>query len=402
MRILFISPRLCLPLISGARLREYYLARSLAEHADVTYVSFTHPGFAIPTRADLPFFREIHMAPLNRTYSPIRIARGLVGRWPLTVLNYTSDAMKTVLRDIVADGKFDLVHLDATQLAAYPQFLQSVVREPLLSVFNWHNIESEVYQRYSTGANSLPRRVYASITARRMAAVERRLLGDSSGHVVCSQREQEQLLAVSPGSRVAVVENGVDTEYFAEASRNPAKSRIVFVGSMDYHANIEAAVWFVQRVWPRLFDRFPEWRLTLVGSRPVPAVRALSDVRGVEVTGTVPDVRPFYREAVAAIVPLQSGGGTRLKVLEAMAAGVPVISTTFGTEGLTVLPGRDIMIADQEEDWLPALNSLAESRVSSTLVAAGTELVRSRYDWRIQGDKLFQIYCRWLEDGTLS
>jgi glycosyltransferase involved in cell wall biosynthesis len=395
MRILFVSPRLCFPLFNGARLREYYLARALSEHAEVTYVSFVFPGFPVPTQADVPFFRETHILPLTGRNNPLLLARGLLGRWPLTVVNYTRAAMKRTLAEILARQKFDLVHLDGTYLAAYVPFLQAAGAGPV--VFDWHNIESELLWRYSAGMRFLPKKIYAAITARRMAATEAWLLRASLGHTVCSAREQAQLLALEPAARVEVIDNGVDTGSFSGTGPQPVRDRIVFVGALNYHPNIEAAVWFVGRVWPRVSASFPHWRLTLVGCHPGPAVRELAKTPGVEVTGTVPDVRPFYREAVAAIVPLLTGGGTRLKILEAMAAGVPVVSSSLGAEGLAVSPAKDILIADGEDAWLPAIGSLAADGARwDALSAAGSQLVRSRYDWRVLGERLYQTYARWL------
>lgn len=397
MRILFVSPRLCFPLFNGARLREYYLARALSEHAEVTYASFVFPGFPVPTQADLPFLREIHILPLTGRNNPLRLARGLVGRWPLTVVNYTRAAMKRTLAEILARQKFDLVHLDGTYLAGYVPFLQAAGAGPV--VFDWHNIESELLWRYSASMRFPLKKIYAAITARRMAATEAWLLRGSLGHTVCSAREQAQLLALAPTARVEVIDNGVDTDAFSSTAVQPVRDRIIFVGALNYHPNIEAAVWFARRVWPRVSASFPHWRLTLVGCHPSPAVRELAEIPGVEVTGTVADVRPYYREAVAAIVPLLTGSGTRLKILEGMAAGVPVVSSSLGAEGLAVSPGNDVLIADGEDAWLPALSSLAaDSTRWDALSAAGSQLVRARYDWRVLGERLYQTYARWLKD----
>jgi len=395
MRILFVSPRLCWPLLSGARLREYHLGRALGERAEVAYVSFAAPGVAVPAAADLPFFREIHVVPLQGRYSPLRIVRGLVGRWPIGVVNYTRAAMKSALAGILARRRFDLIHLESTHLAAYVPFLQAATATPV--VFDWHNIESELFRRYSENVTSLPRKVYAGITARRMAATENWLLHNSLGHLVCSVRERQQLLALAPTARVAVVENGVDADYFAASGVAPSRHRIVFVGSMDYHANIEAAAWFVRRVWPRVSAAFPNWTLTLVGSNPAQAVLDLEETPQVEVSGTVDDVRPYYREAVAAIVPVLTGSGTRLKILEAMAAGVPVVSSSVGAEGLEVSPDKDILIADDADAWLPALRSLSsDPALARAIATSGREMVRSRYDWRSLGEGLYHTYERWL------
>jgi glycosyltransferase involved in cell wall biosynthesis len=136
--------------------------------------------------------------------------------------------------------------------------------------------------------------------------------------------------------------------------------------------------------------------LTIVGANPAPAVLALRTKAGIEVTGGVQDVRPYYREAFAAVVPLRTGMGTRLKILEAMAAGVPVVSTSIGAEGLAITPGQDLLIANSDEDWLPALISLCQPARRENIVEAGRTLVRSRYDWNIIGDALCTAYQEWV------
>jgi len=395
LRILFVSPRQSWPLYSGARMRDHYFAQALGRRAALTYVFFSEPGRASPQRADLPFCRRIVPVPAPRLYTPGKIVRGVLGRWPLPVVNYTSNEMKAALAGVLREDQFDLVHLDSIHMAAY---VPGVCRQtPAPVVYNWHNIESELMRRYSAGVQPL-RKLYAAWTARRLAALERQILGQAFGHVVCSQRERAQLLGIVPEARIAVIENGVDTAFFAEPPVAPGRRhRIVFVGSMRYHGNVEAAVWFARSVWPRIRERFPAWRLTLAGYDPAPAVLALRGAENVEVTGTVEDLRPYYGEALAAIVPVRTGGGTRLKILEAMAAGVPVVSTTLGAEGLAVSPGRHLLIADREEDWLRQLSALApQGDLWNGLVAAGRDLVRSRYDWEILGAALYETYSHWL------
>ena len=212
MRILFLSPRLCLPLLTGARIREYYLARALAQHADVTYASFIQPGFPEPDSAELGFFSEVFLVPLLGRYGLKKIARGLTGRQPLNVLNYTTDEMTSVITAIAARNRFDLVHLDSCHMVEYVPLVETLWQSPVRTVYDWHNIESELMRRFAANVNSLPKRVYANLTAKRLARLEKRILGSGFGHVVCSPREKEKLLAIAPGARIAVIENGVDTE----------------------------------------------------------------------------------------------------------------------------------------------------------------------------------------------
>jgi len=172
---------------------------------------------------------------------------------------------------------------------------------------------------------------------------------------------------------------------------------------MDYHANIDGAVSFAHDVWPGLRGRHSELIFTIVGRDPAPEVRALATHPGIEVTGTVDDVRPSYRDALAAVVPLKTGGGSRLKILEAMAAGVPVVSTTLGAEGLDVHDGKDILMADTNEQMAEKIVSLIESEeLRQRLRAAGRALVSERYDWSRLGASLFEVYQQLLETGLLE
>ena len=400
MRILFISPRQCWPPISGAKLRDYHLARALGQQAGLTYAHYLDPGAKPLTRADLPFCRDVVSIPKPRTYTLRKIARGLVGHWPLPVLNYTSDEMVAALSDAVLSETYDLIHLDSIHMMGCLEPIASALGSKARVVYDWHNIESEAMWRYSRSVNSPVHRCYAALTARRLERLEYSILSSALGHVVCSDRERQHLLTLAPDARIAVLNNGVDTEYFSEPVPEVIRNRIVFVASMNYRPNIEAAVAFTHAVWPRLREQLPGCRLTLVGADPGRAVLDLRKVPGVEVTGTVADVRPYYHQALAAIVPLRSGGGTRLKILEAMAAGVPVISSELGVEGLGVEPGKNILLADPDdsEAWIRGLSGLAESESRRrNLTAAAKQLVEEHYDWKILCRSLFETYRQWLE-----
>lgn len=171
------------------------------------------------------------------------------------------------------------------------------------------------------------------------------------------------------------------------------------MGSMDYHANIHAVVDFARDVWPVIHPRQPDLVFTIVGRNPSTEVRELSAHPGIEVTDTVDDVRPYYREAVASIVPLKVGGGSRLKILESMAAGIPVVSTTLGAEGLEVRHGTEIVIADTNEQLASAISDLlASDELQKRLSQAGRALVSQRYEWKIAGESLFRTYEKLLAD----
>jgi glycosyltransferase involved in cell wall biosynthesis len=174
----------------------------------------------------------------------------------------------------------------------------------------------------------------------------------------------------------------------------------LFVGSMDYHANVDGVTHFAQATWPAIHAKKPGLVFTIVGRSPGAAVRALAELPAIEVTGTVEDVRPYYREAVVAIVPLRIGGGSRLKILEAMAAGVPVVSTSLGAEGLAVNNGRDVLLADAPGEFSRAvLDMIEDGPARDKLVTAARALVHTRYDWSTIGQGLFDLYERLTDRG---
>ena len=397
MRILLLSPRQACPPTSGAKLREYHLARALGREASLTWIYFADPGANNGDTLDFP--AERIALPRPKPYTPYKIAAGVFGRWPLPVVNYTSVAMRAAITKAIQKNKFDLVQVDAIQLAAYTPLLQSLLPGVPI-VYDWHNIESELMYRYAAHTPSPAKQMYARMTARRLAAVERWLLASAGGHIVCSERERLQLAAIAPEARIATIDNGVDTSSFdATAASNQRRDSLVFVGAMAYHANVEAVVWFATKIWPRLQSESPGLRLVLVGANPTPDVTALASISGVEVTGTVPDVRPYYGRAIAALAPLRTAGGTRLKILEAMAARVPVISTAVGAEGLDVLPGKDIFIAEGLDEWSAALRLLQDPHVWTGAADAGRSLARRRYDWEVLGQRLRDTYQTWKYRG---
>ena len=401
MQILFVSPRQCWPAVSGAKLRDYHLAKALGTRARLHYVFFQAPQGKTVTKSELPFCETITAIPPARTYTPAKILRGLLGKQPISVVNYTTPEMTAALTQIVGANKFDFVQFDSIHLAAYEPLVRRLQPKSRI-VYDWHNIESDIMRQYAERSTSAARKFYSSVTARKLAGAEHDSLHSAFGHLVCSDRERAILVADVPRARVEVIENGVDTGRFPETADSGTRDRVLFVGQMDNHANIDAVTWFTREIWPGLHRKFPQWKLTLVGADPVPAVRALGSEAGVEVTGTVPDVAPYYKDAIAAIVPLRAGSGTRLKILEAMAARVPVVSTPIGAEGLDISDGGNLLLAPGDgpgcsEKWITALASLdPEQPLRATLTAAGRSLVEARYDWGVVGQRLYGAYERWL------
>lgn len=429
MRILHFVPKNCFPVNTGAKLRNYYFAREMAAKANVTFLSFGEnsqsngcpsKSSSIEPLAPLESFCErVITVPHKNSYSLCKIVRGLVGKYPLTVLNYTTDLMAETLRQTLEENAFDVVQVESLLLAAYLPILRAAKNRPLI-ICDWHNIDSEVMLRYSRHAPSRARKLYALATAKRLQVLEKQALSRFDGHFVVSRRDRNKLLEIAPDSHLFVADNGVDCRFFADEaitqahsfwrqreadstksnlqikndfSRPTERTRLLFVGSMDYHANIDAVVKFAKEVWPSIFAQNPQITFTIVGRNPAAEILALANCPGIEVTGTVDDVRPFYKDAFAAVVPLRIGGGSRLKILEAMAAGVPVISTRLGAEGIEITEQENILLAETPAEFSQTVAEIYKDKeLNKKLAASARTFVQKNYDWSSIANTLFQSY----------
>jgi sugar transferase (PEP-CTERM/EpsH1 system associated) len=404
MRVLYFSPRICWPTISGAHLRDFYFARTLARNAQLTYVGLVNEDAQdqaeeLRGRLEPQNGTKVYALRRDAGYRTINIVRGLIGPTPLNVLNYTSQAVISAIDPILREQSFDVIQIESMHLIAYAQHIRKVAPRTRL-ILDWHNIESEILARFAENDSNPLRALYARRTSKLSRGVEDQLLALCDAHTVCSERERKVLLARVPDTRIEVVGNGVDCGFFASNVAAGERRDVLFMGRMDYHANIDAALYFARTTWPLIHSRRPELRLVIVGAQPPEQVRALvSD--SVIVTGTVDDVRPYYHKALVSVVPLRVGGGTRLKVLEAMAAGTPVVSSTLGAEGLAVTHGKDILIADSPEAMSDAVvNMQAASGEYQQQIAHARQLVEEQYDWNVVGEILLRVHAEQVRMGA--
>jgi polysaccharide biosynthesis protein PslH len=419
MRILYLSPRRCWPVDSGGRLRDYQLARQLSRHARVTYATVCPPEpSSSPNLASsgLPSpesqFESYAIFPDAKRYSALNLLRGITGPTPLPVLNWSSRAAARKLAELGRASTFDTIQAEGVHLLSYLPILRQFSGKPPI-ICDWHDILSEQMSSYAEIAPSTARKFYARRTASLLRLAETEALIRFDAHTAVSERDRETLRNRVAGRaqtnpEIQVVDNGVDSGYFSDEAleeahslwlrsseeRRPASRRLLFVGAMDYHANIDAVTRFARDVWPELRKRYTDLVFTVVGRHPTPQILELDNrERQIEVTGTVPDVRPYYREAFAAVVPLRMGSGTRLKILEAMAAGLPVISTTLGAEGLDPAILQRISIANSDFEMMDAVARIArEPQETISQAAESRMLVRHRHDWSVIGDRLFGIH----------
>jgi sugar transferase (PEP-CTERM/EpsH1 system associated) len=386
MRILWLNAGLLLPLDKGGKLRTWHVMRHLAARHEITYLSFED---ASQTEADRIGMRQV--CGRLETVPRVDAAKGTwrfyadAGRYvadaaPYAVAKYRSRAFADRLAGLVADGGFDVVVCDFL-----PPAVNMPRRLPCPSLLFTHNVEAEIWRRHAeTVANPLRRALLAQ-QHRRMLRFERGALARFDRVLAVSDADARTFARLYPGalrSPVHVVRTGVETDFFVPAPAEAVPTHMVFTGSMDWLPNEDGVTYFCREILPRIRRSEPDATLSIVGRAPTPAVKALAGIPGVEVTGRVDDVRPHIARAAVYVVPLRIGGGTRLKIFEAMSMAKAVVSTAVGAEGLPVTNGRDIDLADEPSRFAHAVVRLMrDAEARRAMEAAARALVVERYDW---------------------
>ena len=397
MHILWIKTELLHPVDKGGRIRTYNMLRELKRANDVTYLTLDD-GAAAPDALERASeyatrVETVRFDPAARR-SP-RFYGELVGNLlsplPYAVARWRSPEMTRRLLRLVSETRPDVVVCDFL-------FPSLNVPTPLgaPTVLFQHNVEAVIWRRHADVASNPLARFYFTEQWRRMRRFEAKecLRYD---HVVAVSDEDARAFAEEYGTpSVSSVPTGVDTDYFRRSGREAlAPNELVFVGSMDWMPNEDGVTWFVDAVLPLIRARVPDVVTTVVGRNPPGHIRALAERDpSVRVTGTVPDVRPYLERAALSVVPLRVGGGTRLKIYEAMSIETPVVSTAIGAEGLPVRGGEHIAIADAPQDFADSVVSLlGDAPRGARMAASAVDLVRRRFSWASVADQ-FADTCR--------
>lgn len=386
MRILWLNAGLLLPLDKGGKLRTWHLMRHLAQRHEITYVSFADPDTTPAIREGMrEVCTHLHVIPRrDASKGTLAFYRDAASRLfdplPYAVGKYRSPEYRATVDQLLASETFDLVVCD---------FLVPAVNMPASlpcpSVLFTHNVEAEIWRRHAERQSDPVRRFLFRQQWQRMLRFEGQTINRFDLVLAVSDTDRDTFQRLYPGQLTApvfTVATGVDTAFFAPQEPQQPAPHLVFTGSMDWIPNEDAMTSFCQDVLPLVRATVPDVTLSIVGRAPTPAVQRLAELPGVAVTGSVDDVRPFMREAAVYIVPIRIGGGTRLKIFEAMAMGKAVVSTTIGAEGLPVSDGEHVWLADTPRDFADAtLTLLRDAARRAQLARTGRQLVLDHYDW---------------------
>lgn len=386
MRILWLNSGLLLPLDKGGKLRTWHVMRHLAQAHDITYLSFAEPGQRHQDRVGM---REVCnvLETVPRT-DPAKgtlafyadAARHVVDSLPYAVGKYRSNEYAARVERLLDSGQFDVVVAD---------FLPPVANLPrrltVPSVLFTHNVEADIWRRHAENASNPFSRALMTQQWKRMLRFEREALSRFDLALAVSDADSQTFGRLYPGALrrpIHVVQTGVDTSYFSPLPGTERRAHLVFTGSMDWLPNEDGMLYFVREILPRIREVEPEATLSIIGRAPTPAVRRLAEEKGITVTGRVEDVRPHVAKGDVYVVPLRIGGGTRLKIFEAMSMAKAVVSTTVGAEGLPVTTGRDIVIADEPAEFAEAVvHLIRDADARRRIESEARQLVVERYDW---------------------
>ncbi len=370
-----------MPVDTGGKIRSFNILRHLATKHEVTLLSYyggsRDPGYETEIVERLSGAQTIYTAaPEGTLRQSLDYIRRLPSRAPYAVTKFTDSKVRQTLAQWLDARRFDVAVCD---------FLSASLNFPnrlgVPCVLFQHNVESVLWQRMAETESAPLRKLSYKIEAAKMLRYEQRTLGRFHHVIAVSQQDREEMLKLDQRCRITVVPTGVDTEQYRSAPSAAGNPPIVaFVGSMDWEPNIDAAEYFCREIWPAVLHDFPDARFQIVGRNPHARVQRLKSA-SVEVTGKVASVADYLGPATVIIVPLRIGGGTRLKIFEAMAMGKAVVSTSIGAEGLDLTPGRDLLIADTSGSFAASILQLLREPERRRAYEQAAAALAARYDW---------------------
>lgn len=403
MKILIVTPTFPYPLNCGANIRIYNLIKVLSSHNTIDLVSIADRNVSDADLDELlKYCGSIRLAAVERKPKllqvPKVIGRFLAGR-PFSLKYVESPQLEALLRGISEHDGYDIIQFEHSTMAYYVEQLNPELNAAKILTF--HNICSAQYYRMFTAERNVIRKIRWFLEWLPMVRWEPTKAARFHKLIVVSAMDRHLLLFLNPDLDISVIPNGVDIDHFTAYDSEEREKNVLFVGALDYEPNSDAVRYFHEEIFPIVRLAIPDVTMTVVGRNPPADIRALSRDPAVTVMGNVDDVRPFYRKAMLSAVALRSGGGTRLKILESMAAETPVVSTGIGCEGIDVRDGHNILVANDRQTFAEKVTWLmSRPQLWKTISEGGRNLAEESYDWKYLGGRLQSIYEQDMAGGT--
>ncbi|MBI1765634.1 MAG: glycosyltransferase [Acidobacteria bacterium] len=389
MRILWVKAGKLLPVDTGGKIRSYNILKHLAARHELTLLSYyggpRDMAYEQAIQAELPGTRAVHTGAAEG--NALDYLRRLPSPAPYAVSKFTDREVRRIVTVCLQEQRYDVAVCD---------FLSATLNFPAHAatptVLFQHNVESILWQRQAKHEPNLLKRLAFKIEAAKMTRYEARAVGQFTHVIAVSDADRDLMKPMTEAARLSVVPTGVDLAQYraAAASDSAAEPLVMFLGSMDWEANIDGVEYFHREIWPQVKQSVPNARFRVVGRNPHARIQRLA-AAAVEVTGTVPSVLEHLRAAAVFVVPLRIGGGTRLKIYEAMALGKATVSTTIGAEGLDVNHGQDILLADDPASFAQSTIALLQDAALRQQLEQAAAAQAAKFDWPLIVDRFEEV-----------
>jgi sugar transferase (PEP-CTERM/EpsH1 system associated) len=402
MRLLFLTPQFPYPPHKGTTLRNYNLIAGLAARHEIDLLS-VHDSPHMPPGTPLDrLCRRIAVVAVSARSSVRRAIDTLLSPWPDMGLRLWSPQFTAQLHAWLADGRYDAIQIEGIELARYGLTLTPTLsRQGSKLVFDDHNAEYllqvRIAQTERAARGWTPGVIYSTIQARKLRRFERRIAQQADRVVAVSDADADALRELDPALTIQVVPNGIDTALYDRAHVTPIDlppHALVFTGTMDFRPNVDAVLWFAREVLPLIKHAVADAHFVIVGQRPHARLAELRSDASIVITGGVDDTRPYITGASVYVIPLRMGGGTRFKLLEALALQSPCVSTTLGAEGFEVVSGQELLLADGAAAFARATVDLIRQPEQGRDLGEAGRSFAEKYDWRHIVPKLEEFIMR--------
>jgi glycosyltransferase involved in cell wall biosynthesis len=394
-----------LPIKDGHTRRSYNILKGLGKKNQVHFLAFYEtPEEILPENINelKSFCHEVEFFPAPPKkfglFMIARLIRSIVSREPYTIWRHYSKAYLKRVDDLISTKQFDIVHCDILPLAYTIRDKKSVFR-----AITDHDVSYLKCLRMGQQTSNVFLKLFCYFEAWKLKRLEGRVFGEVNLGITVSEMDKVLLEKICPEGRFEVIENGVDVEKFKADSNQGSGNTLIWLGGFDHYPNKQGIFFFLENIYPKIKEECPEIKFDIVGGGIPPKLQYIADIdKSIRLLGYVKSPLPYMQGASVFVVPVLSGGGTRLKVLEAMAVGKPVVTTTIGCEGINGMNEKHYIIADEPQDFVEATLRLLRNDSLRTLIGSNArKLVEDNYDYDSICNKLNQIYQQALKDRVM-
>lgn len=408
MKILWLSHLLPFPSQGGGVLqRSANLIKTVANVHDVTLLAFNQKNILRMFNPDLNVSLSLALNEINKYCKQVKVVdiecdekyagkfrlalSSLFSRLPYSIRWLSSDVYKKILNELLADNSYDVIWFDTISLAQYN--LTTKMDCPL-KILNHHNIESDMMFRRATKENNFLKKLYYQIEAYKLKHYEKNEVCKFDVNVTCSPLDSKRIEYIAPGVVTHVISNGVDTEFFLpDSTIAPDPYTLVFIGGMSWYPNRDAMLFFARQIWPLLKEKIPSIKMNVVGESPPQELLDLAKVdRNYHVHGFVDDVKKYFNQAGIYVCPISDGGGTKLKILDALAMGKPIVANPVACEGIEVIDGKNVYFAEKAEEYVNRIHELVNNpTIRLEMERQNRQLILDKYSYRVIGCNLLEL-----------